>query len=138
MEKIRRSWNSSTKSKKQRKFRANAQWHIRRKFFSANLSEAIRKKYSKRSFPLRKGDTVRIMKGEFCGKTGKVIGFNLRKLMVYIEGIQRNKKDGTKINVPIHPSNLQITEMALEDKKRVGALERKKVIAAKKSEDEKK
>ena len=91
----------------------------------ANLKKDLKKKYGKRSFPLRKSDIVKITSGEFKNKTGKISTVDLKKLKVNIEGIQRNKKDGTKVNVWIDPSNLQIQELNLEDKKRIKAIERK-------------
>jgi len=56
-------------------------------------------KYSKRNIPVIKGDKVRIMKGEFKNKTGKISLISNYKLKVAIEGIQKAKKDGTKVNV---------------------------------------
>jgi hypothetical protein len=50
---------------------------------------------------------------------------DLKKLRTTIEGIFRTKKDGTKVSVYFDPSNLQIKELNLEDKKRKNALERK-------------
>ena len=91
---------------------------------SANLSKDLRKKYSRRSFPLRKDDNVKIMIGEFKKKTGKISSVDLKKLRVSIEGIQRTKKDGSKVNVWFSPSNLQIKELNLEDKERIRAIER--------------
>jgi large subunit ribosomal protein L24 len=110
-------WKSSVQARKQRKFRFNAHIHARRKLMSANLMKELRKKIGRRSIPLRKGDTVKIMVGEFKKQKGKVLEVDNYKLKVYVEGIQRKKKDGTKVNVPLDPSNLQITEIA-EDKKR--------------------
>ncbi len=75
---------------------------------------------------MRKGDVVLIKSGEFRKKKGKIILIDSYNLRVYIEGIQRNKKDGTKAEVPINPSNLQITELELSDKERIKSLERKK------------
>ncbi len=118
-------WKSSKQTRKQRKYLANAPLHLRHKLLSANLSKELRKKYKRRSFPVRKGDKVKIMVGKFKGKEGKVGSVDLKKLRVTIEGIQRQKKDGTKINVYFHPSNLQILELNLEDKERIKALERK-------------
>ncbi len=54
-------WKASKLPRKQRKYLANAPLHIKRKFLSANLSKELRKKHGKRSIPIRKGDTVRIM-----------------------------------------------------------------------------
>ena len=110
-------WKSSKKARKQRKFRYNAPLHIRMKLISSNLSKELRKKLGRRSAPLRKGDAIRIMNGEFKKQKGKISEINSYNLKVYIEGIQRQKKDGTKVNVPFDPSNLQIVELA-EDKKR--------------------
>ena len=39
-------------------------------------------------------------------------------LLVLIEGIENNKKDGTKTYYPIEPSNIMITELDLTDKRR--------------------
>ena len=123
--KVSISWKSSVKARKQRKFRALAPIHLRRKLLSSNLSKELRKKYMRRSFPSRKGDTVRIMNGQFKGKSGKILIVNMKKAKIYVEGIQRSKRDGTKVNVPLDPSNVQITELNLDDKKRVNALEKK-------------
>lgn len=121
-------WVASKQPRKQRKYRANAPLHILRKMMSANLNKDLRKRYRRRSFVLRKGDNIKIMIGKFKKKTGKVGVVDLKKLRVSIEGIQRTKKDGTKINVWFAPSNLQIKELNLEDKKRRIAIERVKPI----------
>ncbi len=135
-QKFSKKWISSIQPRKQRKFRANAPLHIRRKLMGANLSKELRKKYSKRSFPVRKEDSVKIMRGEFKGKTGKVNVVDYKKLRVTVDGINRTKKDGTKLAVYFHPSNLQIKELNLEDVKRKKALERK--LTKSKREKEKK
>jgi len=118
-------WKASKQPRKQRKYRTNAPLHLRRKMMSANLSKELRKKYSKRNFPIRKGDTIRIMRGEFKKRTGKIETVDLKKMRIGIEGIYRTKKDGTKVGVYFNVSNLQIKELNLEDKKRKIALERK-------------
>ena len=89
---------------------------------SSNLSKELRKKYGKRNFPLRKGDVVRIMKGKFKKKNGKVTVVYAKKMKVEIDGMQVKKQDGSKSNVRFNPSFLQITELNLEDKKRSGGL----------------
>ena len=124
---ISQSFKSSEKARKQRKFRALAPLHSKHKLLSANLSKELRKKYGKRSFPVRRNDTVKIMRGQFKGKSGKILIVNTKKAKIYIEGIQRSKRDGTKINVRFDPSNVQITDLDLEDKKRIKAIERGKI-----------
>ncbi len=125
-------WIGSKQPRKQRKFRHNAPLHIRRKMISVNFSKELRKKYGKRNFPAVRGDNVRIMRGEFKNKTGKVKEINMKKMQIFIEGIYRTKKDGTKVGVKFDPSNLQIKELELNDKKRKIALERKSTSEVKK------
>ena len=121
-------WKSSKKPSKQRKYRYNAPLHIRHKFVSANLSKELRKKYGIRSLPLRKGDTVKIMRGKFKGKKAKVERVDLKKLKVYLEGINITKQSGVKVGLPLDASNLQIVELNLDDKKRLEAVERKRKV----------
>jgi large subunit ribosomal protein L24 len=92
---------------------------------SSNLSKELRTKYGKRSFPIKKGDIIKIMVGEFKKKTGKIDSVSLKKGRVIIEGISRSKKDGSKVSVYFNPSNLQIKELNLDDMKRKKAIERK-------------
>lgn len=117
--KFSNAWKGSTQKRKQRKFRINAPLHIKKKLVAANLSKELRKKYNKRSLPLRKSDTVKIMRGKFKGKKGKIESIELRFSKVYVEGIQDTKQDGNKFSIPINASNLQIEELNLEDKKRI-------------------
>jgi large subunit ribosomal protein L24 len=92
---------------------------------SANLTKDLRTKYGRRNVPVRKTDVVKVMRGKFKKKTGKVSIVNLKKLKVAIEGLQIQKKDGTKVNVYFDPSNIQIIELNLDDKERTKSLERK-------------
>ena len=123
--KFSRSWVRSKQPRKQRKYRFNAPLHIKQKFMRAHISKELRKKYSKRSFGLRKGDNVKVMRGQFKNKQGKIERVNLRRTTVYITGIEVAKRDGTKALFPIHPSNLMITELNMDDKIRQQMLERK-------------
>ncbi len=113
-----KDWKSSKQPRKQRKYLANAPLHIKKKFLSVNLSKELRKKYGKRNIAVRKGDLAKIMRGKFSKKQGKIIKVNLKTAKVIIEGIQIKKQDGSKVNVKLQPSNLQIIELNVEDKKR--------------------
>jgi len=112
-------WISSKQKRKQRKYRYNAPRHIQYHLSNANLSKELRKKYGKRSISIRKNDVVVTMRGKFKKKSGKVISVDLKRGVAFIENIHANKKDGSKVNVPIHISNLQIKELDLADKKRI-------------------
>jgi large subunit ribosomal protein L24 len=125
------AWQNSSKPRKQRKFMANAPFHLKHKFLSANLSKELRKKYGKRALPLRKGDEVLIMRGSFRKKKAKVSIVDLKRTRLALENIQRTKKDGTKVNVWFAPQVLQIQTLNLDDKKRIIALERNKKLIKK-------
>ncbi len=112
-------WKSSAQRRKQRKYRANAPLHIRSSLVSAHLDKPLREKYKKRAMPLRTGDKVRIMTGSNKKKTGKISRVDRRKYKIYIEGIETQKKSGEKAFLAIDPSNVMITELNLEDKKRI-------------------
>jgi large subunit ribosomal protein L24 len=125
------SWNSSKQPRKQRKYRANAPLHLKKKFVNVNLSKELRKKHEKRNLALRKGDVVKIMRGKFKNKNGKILEIKLKTSKIIIEGIQTKKNDGSKVNVKMQPSNLQIIELNLEDRKRIkklGIKEEKKEV----------
>ncbi|MBI2630174.1 50S ribosomal protein L24 [Candidatus Pacearchaeota archaeon] len=138
-QKFSTAWIGSRQPRKQRKFRENAPLHIKREMLAANLSKELRKKLGRRSIIVRKGDMVKIMRGEFRGKTGKVSVVETKDTRVAIEGIQRQKKEGSKVNVYFNPSNLQITEANTEDKKRIKIEEKKEEAKTegKKKEDKK-
>ena len=120
-----KTWKSSKKPGKQRKYRVNAPFHIKRKFLSVHLSEELSKKYGKRAIVLRKGDKVKITKGQFKGKTGKIDQILTKKQKAFINGVEFQKKEGTKVRYPINVSNLVITEVELNDKKRQESIKRK-------------
>jgi len=117
-QKFSKHWKASSQPRKQRKYRANAPLHLKKKFVSVNLSKELRKKHEKRNIPVRKGDIVKIMRGKFKGKQGKVTVVKLNISKVIIEGIQVKKQDGSKADLKLQPSNLQIIELNLEDRKR--------------------
>lgn len=120
------SWKASKQPRKQRKYRFKAPLNIKRKLASSHLSKELRAKHSSRSLTLRTGDTVKVMRGQFRGKTGKVEEVDLAKCKARVAGFTLQRKDGNKAPVWFEPSNLLITELKLDDKKRQAALARRK------------
>jgi large subunit ribosomal protein L24 len=118
-------WVSSTRPAKQRKYRYNAPLHIKHKFLSVHLSKELRTKYGRRNIVVVKGDKVKVLRGQFKGRENKVERVDIKSTRVYITGIDRQKKDGSKSIIPLQPSNLIITELKLDDKKRKESLEKK-------------
>jgi|SRR3989344_7262470 len=120
-----KKWKASVLPRKQRKYAYNAPLHVLRKLLSVHLSKELRQKYGKRNIKLRKEDTVKILRGQFKGKIGKVARIDVKHQKIYVDGVNIIKRDGSKIFYPINPSNLMITELYLDDKIRKKILERK-------------
>jgi large subunit ribosomal protein L24 len=129
--------------RKQRKMLYNAPAHKRHKLMAAPLSKELAVSKGAKTLPIRKGDTVRIQRGDHKGFEGKVSRVDLKEYRIYLEGLTREKTDGTNIFLPIHPSKVQIRNLNLDDKWRKNILGRKvapvkeekaKVKAAKKTE----
>jgi len=114
-----------TKPTKQRKRRYNAPQHLKRKHLSAPLSPAIRVEHGVRSMPIVKDDTVTITKGDRRLSEGKVLRVDTKESRVYIEGVTRNRLDGSTVQIPIRPANVMITRLNLDDDWRKKVLERR-------------
>lgn len=115
---------TSTQPRKQRKWLANAPIHRQRKMLGARLSNDLQEKYKRRSMPVRRGDTVKIIRGEFKGSIGEVTRVNPKSYKIYISGVTIKKANGRDVERAITPSNVLITELFMEDKERREMLER--------------
>ena len=122
--------------KKQRKRLFNAPAHIRHKLMAAPLSSELTASRGVKTLPVRKGDTVRIQRGDNKGFEGKVSRVDLSNYRIYLEGLTREKVDGTNIFISVHPSKVQIRNLNLDDKRRKEIIDRKKE-AAKPEQEEK-
>ena len=100
--------------------------HKREKLLGANLSENLREQYNKRSMRVIKGDTVRILRGEYVGIEGKVEKVNTERSTLSIEGVQREKIRGGKVKVQIHASNVQIISVNTDDEYRMKGTQKAK------------
>lgn len=118
----------SSKASNQRKMRANAPAHIKRKMLSSHLSADLQKEYGKRSARVCLGDTVMVLRGgeDIRGVEGKVIGVMTDEGRITIEGVTINQADNTAVARPIHASNVVITKLNLDDAWRKDALKRGK------------
>jgi len=116
-QKFSTKWKASKQPRKQRKYLANAPLHLKAKLVNVNLAKPLRKSVGKRNIQIKKEDKVKIMRGKFKGKQGKVLSVSIKYAKVYVEGIQVTKMDNSKANIPLKPSNLQIIEMADRGKK---------------------
>ena len=95
------------------------------------LSKELREKYSFKTLGVRKGDTVSVIRGDFQGVDGKVNKVDVKRGKLYIDGVTREKADGSSVFVPILPSKVKLTRISTDDKWRKNILKRHGV----KSED---
>jgi large subunit ribosomal protein L24 len=114
-----KSWNASKQPRKQVKFRANAPNHIKKTFMGSTLDKPLREKYGRRNIEVKKGDEVKVMRGKFAGKQGKVGNVDVKNTRIQIDGIQRTKAGGEKMITWFHPSKVKIIILNVEDKKRL-------------------
>jgi len=113
------NWNRSVKPRKQRKYAAKAPLHIRSVSLVSHLSKELREKHKYRSIRVKVGDKIKVLTGSLKGKTGKVERVDTVRKNIFITGFETVKKDGSKALVPIHPSNLLITDLDTSDKRRL-------------------
>ena len=116
----------SKKPSKQRKFVYNAPLHLRHKFVNAPLSKELREKYGVKTLPVRKGDTVKIVRGKFRGHEGTVAKVDLKKARIYVDGATIENARGEPVFYPIHPSKVIIVKLGEVDSVRQKIINRRK------------
>ena len=65
---------------------------------SCHLNKDLKTKYEVRSIPIRKGDTVKVLRGTYKGRDGKVITVYRKKWCVHIEKVTKEKTNGKNRN----------------------------------------
>jgi large subunit ribosomal protein L24 len=55
------------------------------------------------------------MRGQFRDTEGKVVRVDYGAARVYLESATTTKADGKEAQVPIHPSNLMLVKLELDD-----------------------
>jgi len=98
---------------------------VANKQICATISKDLRKKYSRRSVRIMANDTVKVIRGEYKGITGKVSKISTNNSSIAIEGNKKEKLKGDKIDVYIHSSNVIVTSLNTDDKWRIKILEKK-------------
>jgi large subunit ribosomal protein L24 len=104
----------------------NIKKHLLDKHIRSTLSDNLRKEYNKRNARVIKGDTVKVLRGEYKNVEGKVEKVKTGRSTLFIEGIQREASKGGKVKVQIHSSNVIITSFNLHDKNRSNVIRKVK------------
>ena len=117
----------SKQPRKQRKALYNFSNHQRSKLFSTRVADFLREEYGIKKLPIRIGDQVRVVKGEFTDFEGEIIEI-VSNQRVKVKECVFEKTDGTQFHPAIHISNLIITKFKDErkmDQWRAAMIERK-------------
>ena len=107
----------STKPGKQRKALFNAKNHQRSKLLSTRIADFLKDDYGIKRVPLRVGDQVRVVKGEYQDFEGEVIELSRKNQRAKIKEAVFEKTDGTQFHPSIHISKLVISKFRKEGKK---------------------
>jgi len=110
--------SSSKSPRKQRRRIYKSPLHSHKNMLKCRLDEFLREEYAMRSLVPKKGDLVRIMRGQFRETEGKIVRVDYRDVRVYIDSATTTKADGKEAQIPIHPSNLMLVELELDDDRR--------------------
>ena len=128
----------SSKPRKQRKFLFEMPLHLKRNALAGHLSKELRKKSGRRNVSLRKGDTVKVMRGKHKKKEAKITGVDYVQGTIFLEKLTRKKSDGTEIQVGIKASNCLVVDLDSSDSRRFGKKGKKAEEKKNRAEEEKK
>ena len=119
--------------RKQRRKIRDAPTHAKKALLKCRLDEFLQEEYGLRSLVVKKGDLVRIMRGQFRDTEGKVIRVDYRTARVFLDSASITKSDGKEVNTPMHPSNLLLVKLELDDARK--QLIQNKVMTVAESEE---
>jgi large subunit ribosomal protein L24 len=113
--------------------------HKRKGRLHVHLSKELRKqlKVKKRAILVRKGDTVRVMRGPGKGKEAKVANVSVLNRKVFLEGVAAKTMRGKEVPVALEPSNLLLIGLeSTKERKEIFSEEafRKKEVVKPKTE----
>ena len=108
---------------KQRNRDERATLHEKHKQVRAPLSSELREDYDQRSVRVNVGDTVEIQRGDFAGESGEVIDVDLRAAEIHVEDVTIETADGEEVPRSLDASNVQVTDLDLEDDRREARLQ---------------
>ena len=126
----------ASKRRTQRRLQLSAPSSIKRRLMSCHLNKTLRQTHKIRALPIKRGDEVKILKGKFKGKSGKVVQVYRRRSVIYVDKIQREKQNGQTVFFPIRPSYC-IIEKLVNNKDRKKTIERRAAIKIKAGEKHK-
>jgi ribosomal protein uL24 len=101
--------------RRQRKALYTATTFQRRLRMTVPLSRDLRRRFSARSLPVRKGDTVRVLSGSFVGREERVAKIDRRSYSVILDNVTLKTGEDKLKPLPIRTSHLVLTRLNLSD-----------------------
>jgi ribosomal protein uL24 len=101
--------------RRQRKALYTATTFERRRRMTVPLSRDLRRRFSARSLPVRKGDTVRVLSGSYVGREERVAKVDRRAYSVILDNVTVKTGEDKLKPLPIRTSHLVITRLNLSD-----------------------
>jgi ribosomal protein uL24 len=101
--------------RRQRKALYTADSFERRRRMSVLLSRELRARFHRRSVPVRKGDTVRVLAGSFVGREERVAKIDRRAYAVTLDNVTLKTADEKLKPLGLRPGRLVITRLNLSD-----------------------
>lgn len=105
----------SGQPRRQRKALYTATTFERRRRMAVPLSRDLRTRYGRRSLPVRKGDTVRVLSGSYLGREERVAKVDRRGFSVTLDNVTGKTADAKLKPLAIRPSHLVLTRLNLSD-----------------------
>ena len=107
----------SRQPRRQRKAMFTADHQERRHRMAVPLSRELRTRYGRRSLPVRKGDTVRVLSGSYStvGEERRVARVDRRDYRLTLDNVTTKTADAKLKPLPIRPSHLVLTKLNLSD-----------------------
>ena len=116
-----------SQARKVRKAFFNAKKDQKHIAMSAPLSKELQTTHGIKRLPIRRDDEVKIVRGKYPDRTGRVTDVCLRSMHIHIDQLNVENRPNGSVPIPIHPSNVVITKLKLDnyrkaliEKKRLG------------------
>ena len=116
----------ASQARKVRKHYFNATKDEKHIALSAPLSKELQTTHGIKRLPIRRDDEVKVVRGQFKERGGRVVAVKLRSMRINVESVTKQKINNETVYIPIHPSNVVITKLKI-DKHRKTLIEKKKV-----------
>ena len=115
----------ASQARKVRKHFFNATKDAKHIAMSAPLDKELQKTHGIKRLPIRRDDEVKVVRGQYKDRGGRVVDVKLRTMRINIENVSKQKANTESYFIPIHPSNVVITKLKM-DKHRKELIEKRR------------